>query len=48
MLSIRWRLGIIFALTMTAFYFAAPTFVYFSLPKKDRNNPEVLAKHLPN
>ena len=48
MLSPRLRLAAIIGLTLAALYAAAPTVVYFALPKKDRNNPEILAKSLPS
>jgi protein-export membrane protein SecD/preprotein translocase SecF subunit len=47
MKSLRVRLSLVILLTLGALYYLAPTFVYFSLPKDQRNDQAVLDKAIP-
>ncbi len=48
MKSLRVRLSLVMLLTLGALYYLAPTFIYFSLPKDQRNDTAVLEKAIPS
>lgn len=48
MKPLKWRLLFVLGLTLLAAYTVAPTFIYFSLPKETRNDPEIFKKALPS
>ncbi|MBC7531327.1 MAG: protein translocase subunit SecD [Oligoflexus sp.] len=47
MKSLRVRLSLVLLLTLGALYYLSPTFIYFSLPKDQRNDQTVLDKAIP-
>lgn len=47
MKSLRVRLSLVLLLTLGAIYYLSPTFVYFSLPKEQRNDTVALEKAIP-
>ena len=47
MKSLRVRLSLVLLLTLGALYYLSPTFIYFSLPKDQRNDQAVLDKAIP-
>ncbi len=48
MKSLRVRLVMVLLLTLGALYYISPTFIYFSLPKDQRNDQAVLDKAIPS
>ena len=48
MKSLRVRLSLVLLLTLGALYYLSPTFIYFSLPKEQRNDTALLDKAIPS
>ncbi|MFW7377567.1 MAG: protein translocase subunit SecD [Oligoflexus sp.] len=48
MKSLRSRLIFLILLTLGAIYYVSPTFIYFSLPKDQRNDQQVLDEAIPS
>ncbi|RYZ55709.1 MAG: protein translocase subunit SecD, partial [Proteobacteria bacterium] len=48
MKSLRVRLSLVLLLTLGALYYLSPTFIYFSMPKDQRNDQAALDKAIPS